>query len=246
MKAHRIRPKAWREPTYYRRLWLEVQNDGEDAVYAARDGSFEEGKGMTYVFLRVIDMVAACGREADFRWAGDVSVVELLNIEPETAQSAFRSMGEEYVDYLKVLAETDQETVWFEMACALHMHGARAELLSNSAGKLPYDYDPWALSDMRRSFGECRLELAEFGEEILRDEALRNHLMDTTVVNRIGQTARSAMRGTGALWEHLIGLKNSETPLTPDQEIILKIYGSCEHTLGAGPIPAELRNKETV
>jgi len=227
---------------YYRRYWLELYDGGSDQwLYVCRDGRFEEGKGFTFFFIDITDMPAACGRDATYRWCASVDVVELLNASQSTIQSAMRSCG--YEHKLHMMMESDR----LALAEMLWQHGAKAPAWSDEGGKITFD-DYGNVKEFYNEncpeFRRLRKEAVEFCEETLFDESNRNDFLMNRIVNKLGQSAREYANGTDGLWDSLRKIKEMGDEANPDQKLMLKIYANAETTLGAGPIPDDLRNTQ--
>jgi len=229
--------KKYRIPTergnYYCNIWLTLYDGGSDQwLYVCRDG-------LAYIFIDIIDMPAACGHDADHRWYVRVCVVDLFAIPMTTVASALQSCGyEEPLDFKK---EEDRLAI----AEMLYSYGASGTLWEGSGGDVSFDN----YGNLNESYDEncphfrrLRKEAREFGKELLskNDGLYRDELMNTKVVNDIGQTAQEFMIGIGGHWAALHRIKELGDRATPKQQIVLKMYQSAGTTLGAGPVPENL------
>jgi len=223
---------------YYHRHWLVVRDGGSDQwLYVCKDGVVEEGKGCSFFFIDINDMPSCCGRDATYRWDVSVSVVDILGADKETIQSSMRYVG--FEGELDMKLEQDR----LQLAEMLFEHGAKSPVWNDGGGKITFDdygnaNEPY--DENCPEFRRLRKEAREFCEETLFDEASRNHLLDTKIVNGIGQTAREFAGGTQSLWETLRRIKTQGEDATPEQRLVLKMYGKAGQTLGAGPVPADL------
>lgn len=75
--------------------------------------------------------------------------------------------------------------------------------------------------------------------EPLLEAEHRNHLLDTKIVNALGQTARE-FASTDGLWETLRRIKADPDSATTEQRLMLKMYRGSGQTLGAGPVPSDI------
>lgn len=218
---------------YYCDVWLELFDGGSGQwLYVCREVA-------TYIFIDIIDMVEACGRDADVWWCAEVSVIDLLEIPPKTMADAIRSCGEER-DY-DFKSEMDR----LRLAEMVFSFGDKARLWSGSAREVTKkDREEFRTYDERDpAFRTLRAEARRFAEESLFDEENRNRLMDNTIVNRLGQTARQFMQGTDALWGKLREIKELGDDASPEQRLVLRMYQKAGTTLGAGPVPKDLVEK---
>ena len=221
--THKIDLGTGRE-TYFARKWLVLFDGGSDQwLYAAKSGG-------TYVFLEIIDLPAYCGGDAQSQWCAEVSSVDLDNTPTESMISAVRSCGSED-------DPPDMSTEQGRLALAemLFSYGAKSPLWGDDAGN-PRDF----ASEDSKDFRALRASARRFAESML-DDSERDSVLDTRIVNAIGQTARQYAQGTEGLWDKLREIRDMGDNATPEQKIVLQMYGKCEQTLGAGPIPADLR-----
>ena len=209
---------------YYARKWLEIYDGGSDTwLYAARSG-------LTYVFIEIMDYPAAAGRDAEFQWCADVSSVDLESSDPEMIASALGSCGQEDDP-----PDMSTESGRLALAEMLHSHGAKSPLWDDLAGK-PREH----AGEHSKDFKAIRAAARRVAEDML-DDAKRDNALDTRIVNKIGQTARQYASGTAGLWDHLRTIRDAGENATPEQKLVLRMYSKCEQTLGAGPIPEDLR-----
>jgi len=235
MKIHRPTEKG----QFYARHWLEMQDGGSGTwLYAARDGSFEEGRGFLFFFIEITDLPDACGRDAPARWDCSVSIVDLCSIPESEVESALRCCGAPD-DELDMTEDEDR----LRLAEMLHSYGAKAPMWNESAGSVTFDsygncdqcydeHDP--------SFRSLKKRARDFCETELFDDFRRIELLDSTIVNALGQTAREYARGSEGLWDRLREIKNGDPEATDAQKFVLRMYQKAEQTLGAGPVPKDI------
>lgn len=215
---------------YYYKIWLEIYDGGSGQwLWVCRDG-------LAYIFLEVIDLVEYCGRDATVHWVAEVSVVDLMTATPKTLAEALQSWGSFDIEDFKFTEEQGR----LNIACCLREYGAKAPLWNKSARLLKEGDRAWGYDEMDPEFRKLRADARRFAEEELFDEESRNHILDTRVVNKLGQTGRSYMRGTEGLWEHLRMIKDKGEEATPEQRLVLSMYQNAGQTLGAGRVPKDL------
>lgn len=214
---------------YYKGIWLEIYDGGSDQwLWVCRDS-------LAYIFIEVVDWVAACGKDAEFWFNASVSVVDLLTISPKTVAGAMVSCG--CSDELDFKVELDR----LRMAEMCFSVGAKAPLWDDYGG---VGKDRFANPDERHpAFRTLRANARRFAEQELFDDEKRNHLLDTKVVNKIGNTAREYMSGIEGTWDALRRIKEAGDSATPEQQLVLKMYQGAGQTLGAGPVPADIMEK---
>lgn len=219
---------------YYRKIWYELFDGGSDQwLWVVRDS-------LAYIFLEIQDLPGYMGSEAPARWNASVCVVDLLSIGPGAIAGAMRSCSCE--DELDFKSETDR----LRIAEMLYSVGNKAPMWNSDGGKVTFDSYGNREEDYDENcihFRGLRKEAREYAEEELFDEESRNRLLDTTVVNKIGQTARSYMSGTAGLWDAIRNIKDNPEA-TDEQKIVLKMYQNAGTTLGAGPVPADIMEKK--
>jgi hypothetical protein len=216
----------------------------------------KEVSGLIFVFIEIDDLVDSCGGDADHRWAAQVSVVDLIQASPDVIASALRSCGWENDAVFDVKADggwagainfdirTEQGRL--NLAECLHSYGARSPMYSEDAGPVidrgwgpenPYDdSDPY--------FVRLRARCRRYAEENLFDKARREELLDTQIVNRIGQTAREYAQGMEGVWAALARVKEDPESATPEQKLTLRMYQKAGRTLGGDSVPPELLDEE--
>jgi len=214
---------------YYNRIWLELYDGGSgEWLYVCRTG-------LTYFFIRVMDFVDACGRDADHQWVGDVNIVDLVNTDAKTVAQAIRSCGLEDADL-----DLGTELGRLSIAEAMNSYGAHSPMWSGSAlpleGRKPYD---GGNDEKHPAFRTLRAEARRQAEELFDDE-VRNHELDNKIVNKLGQTAREYSNGTSGLFVSLRKIKDLGEDASPEQKLMLKIYQKAETTLGGDKIPSDL------
>jgi len=212
---------------YFARKWLVLYDGGSDQwLYVAKSGS-----GSTYVFLEIIDLVAYCGRDATDQWCAEVASVDIDTMPLEQIQGALSYCG----------VEDDPPDLRTESGCValaemLFSYGAKSPLWGDCSGN-PREH----ASEDSKDFRSLRAEARRQAEAML-DDSNRDHVLDTKIVNGIGQTSREYSQGTAALWDTLRKIRDKGDDATPEQKLVLKMYGKCNTTLGAGPVPSDLRD----
>ncbi len=214
---------------YYKDIWLELYDGGSDQwLWVCRDS-------LAYIFIEVLDMVGYCGKEATSLFDASVSVVDLLTVPPSAVASAFQSCGcEEELDF-KV--ELDR----LRIAEMLFSVGTKAPMWNDCGGAVK---DQFARPDEKHpAFRILRSNARKYAEENLFNDEERNKLLDTKVVNQIGETAREYMHGTEGMWAAVRRIKEADEAASPKQKLVLRAYQSAGQTLGAGPVPADIMEK---
>lgn len=194
---------------------------------------------LCWVFLCVDDMVDCCGRDADCYFTAQVSVVDLLNAPLDTLRCALRTCDAE-----SWLHELSNEDRFLAMAQCLFDHGAKAPCWEGQSPEVNKGIKDWLWkvpSDKSPTFRRLRAEARRFAEKTLIHEDKRNWLLDTRIVNRLGQTAREYAGGTEALWDSLRRIKRNRNA-SAEQKLVLSLYQSADQTLGVGPIPSDLKD----
>ena len=210
---------------YYRKWWLEVYDGGSGQwLYACCDA-------LAYIFVEVLDLEDYMGKEATVKWNVETSVVDISMIPLEELGAALRSFG---IDPESIKPETPEGRL--EIAIAAHGHGLKGRMWSKDGGAVGKD-----LTEGSPSFRSLRKEACEYAENNLLEETRRNHLLDHTIVNAMGQTAGGYMKGVVDLWDNLRRIKELGDEATPEQRLVLKMYQGADQTLGAGPIPKDIK-----
>lgn len=216
---------------YYGKIWLET-NDG-----GSRSWQWVARRGLTYIFLDIMDLLDEMGREAPRYWSGEVSVVDLGVVSRETLWAALESCGAD-LDDLDLREERDRLAI----AEMLRSYGARAPMFSEDRGEIRRDRagDVIEPSEYGRDFRGLRAKLRREGERLFADE-VREERLDGKIVNAIGMTAREYAAGTDGLWSALRRARDAGEVATPVQKMMVRLYGTAKETLGAGPVPEDLR-----
>jgi len=216
---------------YYCKIWLELYDGGSGQwLYACRDG-------LAYIFIDIDDMVDSCGSDASFRWAARVCVVDLYRTPLKMLQAALQAYALHRP--LSMREESDR----LVMAEALFSEGSHAPLWSGEAGRITSPdeyYEPG--NENGRSFRGLRKEAREYVEAHLLEAEARDQLIDTKVVNKIGQTAREYAAGTEGLFTALDRIRKAGPNITPEQRLVLQMYGKADHTLGGDAIPERFKS----
>ena len=193
----------------YCKVWDIIYDGGSGTWLYRRD----LGSGV-YAFIELLDMPDACGSDATEAWVCEVSLVDITHASIDTMSSACDCVG--MVD-----------PSFSDLGIALFEYGAKATLYSDSGGPVTDSYDH---GENSVHFRRLRKEAREFVESELLDETNRECLLDSTIVNKIGQSAREYMQGD--LWGALRRL--------PENHLMRKLYRRATHTLCGEPIPEDI------
>jgi hypothetical protein len=214
--------------TYYKSIWLELESGGSGTwTYVCH-------QGLAYIFIVIMDLPDAMGKYAPALFNAEVCVVDLTTISPETIASAIRNMG--YEEELDFKSERDR----LFLADMLRQCGSKARLWDEDGGKVKDIYDQ--ADERHPAFRSLRAHASEYAEKNLFNESKRDNLLDTTVVNKIGETAREYMDG-GSSWAALRRIKNLGSKATKEQKLVLQMYRKAGTTLGAGPVPKDIMDE---
>jgi hypothetical protein len=219
-------------PRFYARTWMTLR-DGGDGTYLY----VKSPAPLVYVFIEIIDLVDACGRDATARWCASVDVVDLNSISPETQASALHSCGWEGIEDIEDPADRMRA-----LAEVCHSHGAKSPMWSGDAGVVNERNRHDSPGEEHRPFRDIRAEARREAELLCRED-YREEQLDTRIVNRIGQTAREYANGTEGMWAALRRIQ-ADPNASKEQRIVLRMYGKAGQTLGAGPVPADLLDTE--
>lgn len=164
-------------------------------------------------------------------------VIELINWEDAVGRDAeggpTYNMDLSEIDLGAISEETIRQAIdscgWLdeddltELAIveACHGYGCKAPLWNEDG------------NNFRELMAEAKRQSRELDDPEAHEVAMQRP------VNRLGETASEFMRGD--LWSALRRAK--ENP-TPDQALVLRMYGACSHTLGGEPIPPDIRLEE--
>lgn len=184
-----------------------------------------------FVFLEIIDC-QEYGGDMDDLWNGSVSVVDMPSIGPEQVARAVESAGME-IDEDRY-SESEMRMAVAEMC---HQYGAKSPMFDSFSGKRKDEYDR---PDERNPYFVRLLKRMREEAAPLLNKSKRDELLDTRIVNGIGQTAREYAQGTDSMWTALRRIAADENA-TPEQKLVLKMYGACNQTLGGDRIPADLK-----
>jgi hypothetical protein len=230
--------------TIHMKGWITCEDGGSGRWLYARplDVSAKNWKrgfsANVWAFICLDDMVDACGQDADYYFSASVSVVDLTVIPTEAQQAALSSCGA-----AGWTLETLNEKYWLAVAHCCHDHGNRApcwEGASPAINKSKRKHWKWEVpSDTSPTFTQLRAAARRFAEENLLDVTQRAALLNTRVVNAIGQTALEYSTGTDGLWNALRRIKQ-DPGASKEQKLTLATYQRATQTLGAGPVPADI------
>jgi hypothetical protein len=216
--------------------WLTHHEGGSGTWLYSR--CLDHGRHGRYLFIRIMDLVDAMGvAEAPSWFDGRLSLVDLIEASPEDLLRAADSCGLDLsLEYLR----RNHASVHLSLAEACHDYGLLAPLASDDTGPLGRKADCWSSPDESwPRFVHMRARLRRQAEAF---EAGDESALDR-VVNQLGQTAREYARGIEGTWEALRRIK-SDPNATDQQKLVIRMYGDAETMLGAGPIPADLREDD--
>lgn len=224
----------------------------------------------SYLFVKIIDMVNACGNDTlgQPSMVGEVWLVSPSDHGHAQMDRVFRSCGwrecvqtiqdwldenqvdacdgddpEIIIDRPDFLAKPPKYDIGQMFAEMLESYGCKANLHSSVSDDTVTEKNFYnGLNEEGRPFKALLRELLVTANEYAADAAKLNDTLDTKIVNRLGQTARQA--ASGDVQGYLVTLKNSipMSELTPAQRIIMKMYGVSTHTLDGTPIDPRLRS----
>jgi len=210
----------------FARNWLTLADGGSGSWLYAR----EAAPGV-WLFIEILDLVEYMGNDANVRWSASVDVVDLTTVSPNTLVSAMESCGGWF-------GEVDPTPLM--LAEVLHSYGAKSPMWSGEAG-IVSDRNRYDSPDERhRPFRDLRAQARREAEALL-DADYRDEVLDTRIVNAIGQTAREYANGSDGLWTALRRIA-TDPSASVEQQIVLKMYANAGQTLGCGPVPDDLRN----
>jgi len=214
--------------------WETLEDGGSNRWVYAR-----EVAEMVWIFLRLDDMVDACGRDATYYFHCDVGIVDLhAAIGHGTVERAL-----ECCDAQSWMPDVPKDKQALATAQCLFDYGAWSPLWQDGSPEIDKDADEdWNYNvpdEDDPEFTDLLEAGRQWAEENLLDEDDRDHWLDTKIVNGIGQTAREFAGGMDTMWQTLRRIKNDPNA-TPAQKLILKMYGACEHTLDGTPIPDDI------
>lgn len=215
----------------------------------------------TYLFIEIIDMVDACGRDMleQLDLSGEVYLVEPERYGARDLNSAFQSCGwdgikdivEEFVD-----SDDDDETpsetkpncaavpdIGLLYADFLRSYGNKSPLHSASGGRIVTEKNLHDGVDERRVYALLRKLLVEANQYIADNTALQATL-DTKVVNKMGQTSREFAGGIDSTWDTLRRIQSMGDNATPAQKIVLKMYKNAGQTLCGDKVPLDIAADE--
>jgi hypothetical protein len=213
----------------YARNWTVLADGGSGTYLYAR-----EATPGVFIFIEIMDLPGMMGRGAPARWSASVDVVSLYETSPDTVASAIRSCGWEG------LYDIEGGPTPLMLAEVLHSYGAKSPMWSADAGRVNERNRYDSPDERHRPFRDIRAEARREAEALL-DADYRDEVLDTRVVNAIGQTAREFADGTPGLWSALRRIA-ADPNASPSQKLVLKMYGNAGQTLGGDAVPADLRN----
>ena len=212
----------------YARNWITLADGGSGNYLYAR----EAAPGV-WLFIEVLDLPDMMGRDATVRWCAQVDVVDIFATSPETIDSAIQSCG----DWVH---EIEGGPTPLMLAEVLHSYGAKSPMWSGEAGRVNEHNFYDSPDERHRPFRDIRAEARREAEALL-DAQYRDEVLDSRIVNALGQTAREYANGMEGLWSALRRIA-ADPSASPSQKLVLKMYGAAGQTLGGDAVPDDLRN----
>lgn len=212
----------------YARHWTVLADGGSGTYLYAR-----EAASGVYLFIEIIDLPDCMGRDATVRWCAQVDVVDVFATSPDTLASAVRSCGD-------WIYEIEGGPTPLMLAEVLHSYGAKSPMWSGEAGVVNERNFYDSPDERHRPFRDIRAEARREAEALL-DADYRDEVLDTKIVNAIGQTAREFANGTAGLWDALRRIA-ADPNASEGNKLMLKMYANCGVTLGGDVVPDDLRN----
>ena len=213
----------------YARHWNILADGGSGTYLYAR----EAAPGV-WLFIEIHDLPDMMGRNATARWSASVDVVDVFATSPETLASAIQSCGWEGI------YDIEGGPTPLMLAEVLHSYGAKSPMWSGEAGRVNEHNFYDSPGEEHRPFRDIRAEARREAEALL-DAQYRDKVLDSRIVNKLGQTAREYADGTPGLWSALRRIA-SDPDASPSQKLVLKMYGAAGQTLGGDAVPDDLRN----
>lgn len=207
--------------------WTVLADGGSGTYLYAREAS----PGV-FIFIEIMDLPDMMGREAKVRWNATVDVVDVAGAAPETLSRAMKSCGY----WLYKVEGGPTPLMWAEV---LHSYGAKSPMWSGDAGRVNKHNYYDRPGEEHRPFRDIRAAARREAEALL-DSDYRDNLLDTRIVNKLGQTAREYAGGPGAMWGTLRRIA-ANPEATPEQALMLTLYAGARRTLGGDVVPADLR-----
>jgi hypothetical protein len=189
---------------------------------------------LVYVFIEIMDLPDAMGRDATARWSASVDVVDLTSTSPDTIASAIRSCGWEQDD------DTAPDPLAIAEMC--HQYGAKSPMWDDCAGPVNARNYHDSPGEEHRPFQTLRAAARREADRLCSED-YREEQLDTRVVNAIGQTAREYANGTAGLWDALRRIA-ADPNASAEQKLVLKMYGNAGMTLGGDAVPSDLVNDD--
>jgi hypothetical protein len=205
----------------------------------------------TYLFIEIVDMVDACGRDMldQLDLSGEVYLVEPSRYSARDLNSAFQSCGWEGIkDVIEEFVETSNETqpnraaipdIGLLYADFLRSYGNKSPLYSASGGRIVTEKNMHDGVDERRVYALLRELLVE-ANQYIADTTVLQATLDTKVVNKMGQTSREFAGGIDSTWDTLRRIQGMGDKATPAQKLVLKMYTNAGQTLGGDKVPLDI------
>lgn len=218
------------QPNMFARTWITLADGGSGTYLYTRETAAGSG---VWIFLEIMDLADAMGRDAigGARWSASVAVVDLPSVSPDTLASAIRSCG-----WFDDMDETEITPIM--LAETLHSYGAKSPMWDGGSGIVNERNQYDSPGEEHRPFRDIRAAARREAESLL-DSKRRDTVLDTRIVNKLGQTAREYANGADGMWAALRRIQ-ADPNARPEQRLILKVYANAGQTLGCGPVPADL------
>lgn len=216
----------------FARTWTVLSDNDGTYLYA------REASPGVFLMIAIMDLAEYMGRDAvgGARWSADVSVVDLTSVSPDTLGSAIRSCG--WFDNME-----PEEVKPLMLAECLHSYGAKSPVWDGESGVVNERNRHDSPGEEHRPFRDIRAAARREAERFM-DSEYRDQVLDTRIVNRMGQTAREYANGADGMWSALRRIA-ADPNARPEQRLILRMYANAGQTLGCGPVPADLLATDT-
>lgn len=214
---------------YYKKDWLVLEDGGSGTwLYAV-------SSGMTYVFIKIDDMIDACGykeaKQMEGLFCGSVRIVDLLIVNNETIASSLQSVG---LDKAIDITKTEDR---LEIAMACLTYGACANVWEELRGKVTETYRHNGPDEKHPAFRSLRSDARKEAIKYFNEEVRNDHL-NNTVGNAIGSTLSEMMNAD--FYSALRRVKNDPNA-TDNQKLVLKMYQNSDRTLDGKEVPKDIK-----
>jgi len=196
-----------RDANYYRKEWLEIFDGGSGQwLYAMADG-------FRFVFIKVEDLVNACGRDAWALFHASVHVVDLRRIDTIAYVAKSCDLESDVFD----LSQVDNR---IRLAEACLSYGTSGTLWQGSGGKVTEAFEFGGADERHPAFRKLRSDARKFAMTLADDKVMEAEL--DKPANAIGSTHREMMQGD--LWSAL-GRAAKNPNASDTQKLMCKLYG---------------------